>query len=56
MIAVVGTRGFPDVQGGVERHCEELYTRLAAHGVDILVFTRSPYVPDAPRWSSWRLF
>ena len=54
MIAVIGTRGFPDVQGGVERHCEELYTRLAARGMDILVFTRSPYVPDAPRWSTWR--
>jgi len=54
MIAVVGTRGFPDVQGGVERHCEELYTRLAARGVELLVFTRSPYVPQAPRWSSWR--
>ncbi len=54
MIAVVGTRGFPDVQGGVERHCEELYTRLAARGVEVLVFTRSPYVPAAPPWSSWR--
>jgi alpha-maltose-1-phosphate synthase len=53
MIAVVGTRGFPDVQGGVERHCEELYTRLAARGIDILVFTRSPYLPQTPRWSSW---
>jgi starch synthase len=52
MIAVVGTRGFPDVQGGVERHCEELYTRLAARGFDLLVFTRSPYTPAAP--SSWR--
>jgi glycosyltransferase involved in cell wall biosynthesis len=54
MIAVVGTRGFPDVQGGVERHCEELYTRLAARGHELVVFTRSPYVPNAPRWSTWR--
>lgn len=54
MIAVIGTRGFPDVQGGVERHCEELYTRLAARGHAILVFTRSPYVPAAPRWSTWK--
>jgi glycosyltransferase involved in cell wall biosynthesis len=54
MIAVVGTRGFPDVQGGVERHCEELYSRLAAQGFNILVFTRSPYVPNAPKRSLWR--
>ncbi len=43
-IAVAGTRGFPDVQGGVENHCEQLYTRLAKGGHDITVFTRKPYV------------
>jgi len=53
MIAVIGTRGLPDVLGGVERHCEELYARLAARGFEILVFTRSPYVAGAPRWSTW---
>lgn len=42
-IAVVGTRGFPDVQGGVEKHCEELYVHLAGKGCDIVVFTRRPY-------------
>ncbi len=43
-IAVVGTRGFPDVQGGVERHCEHLYAQLATKGCDITVYTRKPYV------------
>lgn len=43
-IAVVGTRGFPDVQGGVEMHCENLYPRLAKIGCDVTVFTRKPYV------------
>lgn len=43
-IAVVGTRGFPDVQGGVETHCENLYTNLAEAGCDITVFTRKAYV------------
>ncbi|MBN1586367.1 MAG: glycosyltransferase family 4 protein [Candidatus Omnitrophica bacterium] len=47
-IVVVGTRGFPDVQGGVERHCEELYTRLAALGCDITVISRSPYTGGTP--------
>ena len=43
-IAVVGTRGFPHVQGGVEAHCEKLYPNLADMGCDITVFARKPYV------------
>lgn len=43
-IIVAGTRGFPDVQGGIESHCEHLYTELAKLGCDITVFTRKPYV------------
>jgi len=42
-ICVIGTRGFPDIQGGVEKHCEEVYSRLAKYGLDIKVFVRSPY-------------
>jgi len=43
-IAVLGIRGFPDVQGGVEVHCEKLYPRLAKLGCSVTVFTRKPYV------------
>ena len=43
-IAVAGTRGFPNVQGGVETHCEHLYTRLAPYKCDITLFARAPYV------------
>ena len=43
-IAVVGTRGFPGVQGGVETHCENLYPLLVNSGYNITVFTRRPYV------------
>ncbi|MEW6601033.1 MAG: glycosyltransferase family 4 protein [Nitrospirota bacterium] len=43
-IAVVGTRGFPGIQGGVETHCENLYTYLAASGCDITVYGRKPYM------------
>ncbi len=42
-IVVTGTRGFPDVQGGVESHCEHLYLSLVKYGCDITVFTRKPY-------------
>ena len=27
-IIVTGTRGIPDVMGGVETHCEELFPRI----------------------------
>ena len=46
-IAVLGTRGFPGVQGGIETHCQYLYPRLAKMGCDVTVFTRSPYVNTA---------
>ena len=43
-IAVLGTRGFPGVQGGVEAHCGNLYPILAKMGCKITVFTRKPYM------------
>lgn len=44
-ITVLGTRGIPDVLGGVETHCQNLYPRIKAHNdVDICVIARSPYV------------
>lgn len=43
-IAVTGTRGIPDIQGGVETHCARLYPRLAAMGLDITLYRRKPYV------------
>ncbi len=44
-ICVLGTRGFPKIQGGVEKHCEALYPLLAKEN-DIIVFRRKPYVTD----------
>ncbi len=46
-VAVLGTRGFPDVQGGVETHCENLYSVLAGTGVDVTVFARKGYVQNS---------
>lgn len=48
-IAVIGTRGFPNIQGGVETHCENLYPRLVQRGCRIIVFTRKPYVDPGLR-------
>lgn len=47
-IAVLGTRGFPNIQGGVESHCENLYPVLAGKGCGIIVFTRKPYSSSGP--------
>lgn len=43
-IVVIGTRGIPDIQGGVETHCEQLYPRIATMGHDVTVIRRSCYV------------
>jgi len=43
-IVILGTRGFPNVQGGVEKHCQELTTNLVKLGHEVIVFTRASYV------------
>jgi glycosyltransferase involved in cell wall biosynthesis len=42
-ICVIGTRGFPLIQGGVEKHCECLYP-MFSDKYDFIVFRRKPYV------------
>jgi len=44
-IMVLGIRGIPSVQGGVETHAEQLYERLAGLGCQIEVLVRTPFVP-----------
>ena len=51
-IFVTGTRGIPDIPGGVEKHCQELYPRIAAKGHEVFVATRSCYV--ARQRDHWR--
>lgn len=48
-VFVIGTRGFPDIQGGVEQHCESLYPLLASGECNITVFRRKPYVINKTR-------
>ena len=43
-IAVLGLRGIPNVQGGVETHCEHLFTNIASRGHEVIVFCRESYV------------
>ena len=45
-IIVLGTRGIPNVPGGVESHCQALYPLLVKkYDLDITVTARKPYVP-----------
>ena len=48
-ICVIGTRGFPFIQGGVEKHCECLY-KLFPDSDKIIVFRRKPYVSKTPQY------
>lgn len=55
-IVVTGTRGIPNVMGGVETHCEELFPRIASRGFDVTVIRRSNYVRDSLKeWHGVRL-
>ncbi len=44
-ITVLGTRGIPDVLGGVETHCQHLYPEIVKQSdARVCVIARSPYV------------
>lgn len=47
-IAVLGTRGIPNIQGGVEKHCEELYPPLVSKGCKVRLYARKGYVESTP--------
>jgi len=43
-ICAIGLRGIPDVMGGIESHCQQLYPKMVKQGAEITVLARSPYV------------
>ncbi|WDT87692.1 glycosyltransferase family 4 protein [Alteromonas sp. 009811495] len=43
-ICAIGLRGIPDVMGGIESHCQQLYPKMVKNGADVTVIARSPYV------------
>lgn len=54
-IGVIGTRGFPEIQGGLETHCLELYSRIAdRYNVQITVYRRKPYLDNRNRNAKYR--
>jgi glycosyltransferase involved in cell wall biosynthesis len=42
-IAVIGSKGLPPKQGGIEHHCAEVYPRMVAEGHTVDLFGRSQY-------------
>jgi len=44
-VCVFGMRGFPNVEGGVEKHCESIYP-LMDENLELIVLRRKPYVKD----------
>lgn len=48
-VLVLGVRGIPNVEGGVETHVEQLYPRLVSLGCEVDVLVRTPFVPREQR-------
>lgn len=53
-LAVIGIRGFPGVQGGVEKHCEELLPLIAKEMLSCRVYRRRAYLSAFSRHASYR--
>ena len=46
-LTVTGTRGIPNILGGIETHCQELYPRIKKiSNVNISIIRRSTYIID----------
>ena len=53
-IVVTGTRGIPNIMGGVETHCEELLPRLVQLEYDITIIRRRSYVRENKPLTEWK--
>lgn len=47
-IAVIGSKGLPPHQGGIEHHCAEIYPRMVGAGHSVDLYARSSYNSSAP--------
>jgi glycosyltransferase involved in cell wall biosynthesis len=57
-VMMLGLRGIPDVQGGVEKHVEELSQQFVGKGWDVTVIGRKRYLltPDPYIWKRVKVF
>jgi len=42
-VAVIGPKGLPAQQGGIEHHCSEVYPRMVVAGNSVVLYARSSY-------------
>ncbi|MEZ4653580.1 MAG: glycosyltransferase [Candidatus Eisenbacteria bacterium] len=54
-IAMVGQKGIPATYGGIERHVEEIATRLVERGHEVHVYSRYHYTHHTGSCGAWRL-
>jgi glycosyltransferase involved in cell wall biosynthesis len=54
-IAMIGQKGIPARYGGIERHVEEISTRLASRGHEVLVYCRPYYTQTRGPYQGVRL-
>ena len=47
-IAVIGAKGLPPNQGGIEHYCAQLYPRIVALGHSVDLYARSSYLDTSP--------
>ncbi|MGF1540500.1 MAG: glycosyltransferase family 4 protein [Pleurocapsa sp.] len=52
-IAVIGVKGLPASQGGIEHYSEELYSRMIQHGHSVDLYARSNYT-NKPGFSVYK--
>lgn len=50
-VMMLGLRGIPNVQGGVEKHVEMLASKLVGYGWDVEVVGRKRYLQDSDRYA-----
>lgn len=53
-VVVTGTRGIPDVSGGVETHVENLFPLMVSANTEIYICCRSCYIPPDKRVTEYR--
>ena len=53
-LVVTGTRGIPDVSGGVETHVEHLFPLIAEKGFQTYICCRSCYIPEDKRIKAYK--
>jgi glycosyltransferase involved in cell wall biosynthesis len=53
-IAVIGSKGLPPRQGGIEHHCAEVYARMVAQGHEVDVYGRSSYTQQP--WGTLQVY